>query len=112
MMQKSLAKDGKVYGWNNAKAVIDAAKAGDEFANAIVNAFIDDLGSYLASLINLLDPEKIAIGGGVSGAGDFIMNPLRENIKQKTFFDDIAEVVVATAGNDAGIYGAAFVAEN
>ena len=40
------------------------------------------------------------------------MNPLRENIKQKTFFDDIAEVVVATAGNDAGIYGAAFVAEN
>lgn len=107
-----LAKDGKVYGWNNAKAVIDAAKAGDEFANAIVNAFIDDLGSYLASLINLLDPEKIAIGGGVSGAGDFIMNPLRENIKQKTFFDDIAEIVVATAGNDAGIYGAAFVAEN
>ena len=91
--------------------MIDAAKAGDEFANAIVNAYVDDLGSYLASLINLLDPEKIAIGGGVSAAGEFLMQPLRENVQKKTFFSDVAEIVVATAGNDAGIFGAAFVVE-
>ncbi len=106
-----LAKDGKVYGWNTAKAVIDAAKAGDEFATAIVNAYIDDLGSYLASIVNLLDPERIAVGGGVSAAGDFLMKPLIENVRQKSFFSTIPEIVVATAGNDAGIYGAAFVVE-
>jgi glucokinase len=91
--------------------VIDAAKAGDPFANAIVNAYVDDIGSYLASVINLLDPERIAIGGGVSAAGEFIMKPIRENVQKKTFFDQPTDIVVATAGNDAGIFGAAFIAE-
>ena len=106
-----LAKDGKPYGWNTAKAVIDAAKAGDEYALAIFNKFVDDVGSYLASVINLFDPEKIAIGGGVSAAGDFLMDPIRKNTWSKVFFDDYPDIVVATAGNDAGIYGASFIAE-
>lgn len=106
-----LVRDGKVYGWNTAKAVIDAAKAGDEYATTIINAYVDDIGSYIASIINLLDPERIAIGGGVSAAGDFLMNPIRENVARKTFFAEPTEIVVATAGNDAGIYGAAFVTE-
>ena len=106
-----LVQDGRTYGWSNAKMVIDAAKAGDPFATAIVNAFIDDIGSYLASVINLLDPERIAVGGGVSAAGEFLMRPLRENVQRKSFFTDPTEIVVATAGNDAGIYGAAFIAE-
>ena len=106
-----LVKDGKVYGWSTAKAVIDAGKAGDEFAMAIINAYIDDIGSYLASLINLLDPERIAVGGGVSAAGDFLMKPIYDNANRKSFFSEPTEIVVATAGNDAGIYGAAFIAE-
>ena len=106
-----LVQDGKAYGWSSAKMVIDAAKAGDPFANAIVNAYVDDIGSYLASVINLLDPERIAIGGGVSAAGEFIMKPIRENVQKKTFFDQPTDIVVATAGNDAGIFGAAFIAE-
>ena len=106
-----LVRDGKVYGWNTAKAVIDAAKAGDEFALAIFNKYVDDIGSYLASVINLWDPEKIAIGGGVSAAGEFLMKPIRENAWKKVFFADKPDIVVATAGNDAGIYGAAFIAE-
>ena len=106
-----LARDGKVYGWNTAKAVIDAAKAGDEFALAIFNAYVDDIGSYLASVINLLDPEKIAIGGGVSAAGDFLLDPIRRNANGKSFFAAPTEIVAATAGNDAGIYGAAFIAD-
>lgn len=106
-----LVKDGKVYGWTTAKAVVDAAKSGDEFATAILNAYVDDIGSYLASLINLLDPERIAIGGGVSAAGDFLIKPIYDNANRKSFFANPTEIVAATAGNDAGIYGAAFIAE-
>ena len=106
-----LAHDGKVYGWNTAKAVIDAAKAGDEFALAIFNAYVDDIGSYLASVINLFDPERIAIGGGVSAAGAFLIDPIAANANRKSFFKNPTEIVAATAGNDAGIYGAAFIAD-
>ena len=106
-----LMTDGKSYGWTTAKAVIDAAKAGDDFATAIFNKYVDDISSYLASVINLLDPERIAIGGGVSAAGDFLMTPIRENTWRKVFFNERTDIVIATAGNDAGIYGAAFIAE-
>ncbi len=105
-----LAKDGQAFGLNDAKAVIDAAKAGNADACAIFTAYIDDLGSYLASVINLLDPERIAVGGGVCGAGDFLMVPLRANVEQKCFFKTCPELVVATAGNDAGIIGACLIA--
>lgn len=106
-----LAVDGKPFGWKTPKDVIDAAKAGDANAVPIVNAYIDDIASYLASLINLLDPERIAIGGGVSAAGEFLISPIRELANQRSFFHLPTDIVVATAGNDAGIYGAAFMAE-
>lgn len=106
-----LAKDGKQYGWKTPKEVIDAAKAGDPNAVPIVTSYIDDIAAYLASLINLLDPERIAIGGGVSAAGEFIIAPIRELANQRSFFKEPTDIVVATAGNDAGIYGAAFVVE-
>ena len=73
--------------------------------------FIDDLGSYLASIINLLDPERIAVGGGVCGAGEFLLNPLRKDAERKCFFETCPEIVIATAGNDAGIIGACLIAE-
>lgn len=106
-----LAKDGKSFGWRTPKDVIDAAKEGDVNAVPIVNSYIDDIASYLASLINLLDPERIAIGGGVSAAGEFLIAPIRELANQRSFFQDSTDIVVATAGNDAGIYGAAFIVE-
>lgn len=106
-----LAKDGKAFGWKTPKDVIDAAKEGDVNAVPIVNAYIDDIASYCASLINLLDPQRIAIGGGVSAAGEFLIGPIRELANQRSFFHDPTDIVVATAGNDAGIYGAAFIVE-
>lgn len=105
-----LAKDGTSFGLCGAKEVIDAAKAGNPDASELFRAFVDDLGSYLASIVNLLDPERIAIGGGVCGAGSFLMEPLRANVKEKCFFETCPEIVVATAGNDAGIIGACLIA--
>ncbi len=105
-----LAKDGQAFGLKDAKAVIDAAKGGNRDASELFRAFIDDLGSYLASIVNLLDPERIAIGGGVCGAGSFLLDPLTVDVEKKCFFETCPEIVIATAGNDAGIIGACLIA--
>ena len=105
-----LERDGAPLGILGTRALIDAARNGDPAAKRVFDAFIDDLGSYLASIVNLLDPERIAIGGGVCGAGDFLLDPLRENVGRKCFFETCPEIVTATAGNDAGIIGAALSA--
>ena len=106
-----LGTDGAAFGCSDAKSVIDAAKAGGKEATELFRQYVDDLGSYLASLINLLDPERIAIGGGVCGAGEFLLEPLRENVRKKCFFETCPEIVTATAGNDAGIIGACLIAK-
>ena len=104
-----LCKDGAAFGKTTAKEVIEAAKEGNEQAIALFHAYIDDLGSYIASIVNLLDPERIAIGGGVSGAGSFLLDPLRRDVERKCFFETCTELVVASAGNDAGIVGAGLI---
>ena len=99
-------KDGSAFGCASAKDLVEKAKNGEKEALDVFVSYVDDLGSYLASIVNLLDPEKIAIGGGVCGAGSFLLDPLRENVKRKCFFETCPEIVVASAGNDAGIIGA------
>lgn len=101
-----LVKDGSEFGCASAKDLVEKAKNGEKKALDVFESYVDDLGSYLASIVNLLDPEKIAIGGGVCGAGSFLLDPLRENVKRKCFFETCSEIVVASAGNDAGIIGA------
>ena len=103
-----LCKDGKQ---DSAKAVFDAAEKGEVWAQSLLAEYVDDLGSALASIIQLLDPERIALGGGVSGAGDALLIPLRENTAQKCFFATCPDIVCATLGNDAGFIGAAMLGE-
>jgi glucokinase len=105
-----LGKDGAAFGKASAKDVIEAARQGNEEALNLFRQYIDDFGSYIASIINLLDPERIAIGGGVSGAGSFLLDPLRKDVERKCFFETCPEIVVASAGNDAGIVGAGLIA--
>lgn len=93
----------------DAKTVIDCAKMGDPAATKTFMTYIDHLGSAIVSIINLLDCERIAVGGGVSAAGDFLFDRLRENVKQKSFFEQYADIVPAVMGNDAGIVGAAML---
>ena len=93
----------------NAKLVIDCARAGDPAAEAIFTEYAHALGCGIASLINIIDPERIAIGGGVSGAGEFLLKPVREYVKQMSFYDNFASIVKATLGNDAGLVGAALL---
>lgn len=96
----------------DAKFVIDSAKAGDEAAMAVFDRFVDHLGSACIAMIHLLDPEVIAIGGGVCGAGEFLFAPLRANVAKKCFYSDFAKIVPAAMGNDAGMIGAAMLGRN
>ncbi len=104
-----LTVDGKAFGSATAKETVESARNGNDEALRLFNSYVDDLGSYLASIVNLLDPERIAIGGGVCGAGSFLLDPLRADVEKKCFFETCPEIVVASAGNDAGIIGAGLI---
>ena len=93
----------------SAKLVIDCARQNDPAALFVFDRYTDALSSAAASLINILDPEVIAFGGGVSGAGEFLFAPVREKTKQKSFYAEHARIVPAVLGNDAGMLGAALL---
>ena len=93
----------------DAKLVIDCAKEGDKTAKAVFDQYTDSLSSACASIYNLLDPEVIAIGGGVCGAGEFLFAPLREKTTGKCFYKTHGKLVPAELGNDAGMIGAAML---
>lgn len=93
----------------DAKMVVDCAKAGDVTAKRVFDEYIGHLSSACASFFNILDPEVLAIGGGLCGAGEFLFAPLRERITEKCFYKSHGAVVPAVMGNDAGIIGAAML---
>ena len=65
----------------DAKLVVDCAKAGDVTAKRVFDAYVGRLSSACASIFNTLDPEVLAIGGGLCGAGEFLFAPvLREGV--------------------------------
>ncbi len=94
--------------------VAEAAKAGDAVAQRIYTKMGEYIGIGLASVVNLLNPEKIIIGGGVAGAGDILMNPLKETLKKRAMkiAGDTVEVVPAQLGNTAGVIGASLLIES
>lgn len=92
-----------------AKDVIDAAKAGDEVAARIVSRAAYYLGRSMSTVAILLNPQYFIIGGGVSKAGDFLFDQIRE-VFEKYTLDQAKEgvkIVPATLGNNAGVVGAA-----
>ena len=98
----------------SAKIVFDEAKNGDKLALKVVDRMSHYLAIGIVNLINLLDPQGIAIGGGVSHAGDFLIKKINKHIEQQLYSDhlDIAEIILAKLGNDAGIIGAGYMAKN
>jgi len=100
-------------GQMTSKMVIDAYQENDELAKEIIDFVSFHLGLALANLANGLNPEKIVIGGGVSKAGDLLLNPIREYFKRFTFprVGDSATITIAQLGNDAGVIGGAWIAK-
>jgi len=95
------------------KIIFDTAKAGDELALNVVNKLAFYLGFALANIANIVNPEKIVIGGGVSKAGDTLLLPLQQQFLLYAFprVADGVELKVAKLGNDAGVIGAAWLAK-
>lgn len=94
------------------ETLASAAQAGDPIARAVWQRVAECLGSCLMSVIYLLNPESIVIGGGVSEAGDLLFAPLRE-ILQKSLTVECFEhlqLVPARFGNTAGILGSSAMA--
>ena len=91
-----------------AKDVVDAAKAGDQAADEIFDKFCDYLGYSLAATAAVIDPEIFIIGGGVSKAGQMLIDRVQSYFKKYVWPGrrDF-RFALATLGNDAGIYGAA-----
>lgn len=94
-----------------ARTVIDAAREGDPVAVRVYGEYISYLAQAVASVVNLLDPEVIVIGGGVSKAGDFLMDPLRKEYPKYVIFNDqpLPEIKLAVLGSRAGVIGAAML---
>ncbi len=67
------------------------------------------LGTFLAGLVNLLNPERIVIGGGIAQGGEMVLKPVRRALKKKAFpiAARFVRVMPAALGNDAGFVGAA-----
>ena len=92
----------------SAKAVFDAAKAGDELAMDIVEKFGFYLGMALAHISQVIDPEVFVIGGGVARAGQIIIDEVSKNYEENVMFALKNKAFkMAELGNDAGIYGSA-----
>lgn len=92
----------------SAKTVFDALKEGDAVAEEIVEEFGRYLGYAMANLAVIADPAVIVIGGGVSKAGEILLQYVEKNFQEKAFFaNKNTRFVLATLGNDAGICGAA-----
>ena len=100
----SVLREGEV----TAKTVFDAVKADDALAKEIAERFGKYLGTALANITAVTDPQAIVIGGGVSKAGPILLTYV-EKYYQRYCFKSCKNVkfALATLGNDAGIYGCA-----
>ncbi len=83
--------------------------AKDDIAKKVISTYLDYLGEGVLNVINLLEPEVIAIGGGISHEGESILIPILEkaNIESYTRHSEKrTKITLASLGNDAGIIGA------
>lgn len=96
------------------KEIYRLADEGDIAAQDVVDRVAYFLGAGLANIGNMLNPEIIAIGGGVSKAGDALLKPTLEYFNKFTFsaVKSSTQLVIAELGNDAGVYGAAGLVKN
>ena len=94
-----------------AKTVFDALREGDPFAEKLFRRYVSCLSQSIANVVNFLDPEVILLGGGVSKAGDVLLNAVREEYPKYVVYGDMPmpPIRIAALGADAGIIGAAML---
>lgn len=103
---KAMLDDGQDI---SAKDVFDLAKKNDDLASIVADYVCDSLGFALANIANSLNPKYVVIGGGVSAAGDFLLDKVNKAMRVNEFatIKDSTELRLASLGNGAGVIGAA-----
>ena len=93
----------------NLNLVIEASKAGDKFANGLLEAAGGQLGKKISFLVNLLNPEVVVIGGGVEQAGSVFMDSVKRTMHSWAREENIRNlrIVPARLGENAVAMGAA-----
>lgn len=107
LMHKMAENEGKVTG----RTSFDAAKQGDMAALKVVKNYTRYIAEGIVSIENLLQPQVIVIGGGISKEGAYILNPVMEFVEKYRFNRNLetTKIEIAKLFNDAGIIGAAML---
>lgn len=101
----------ELSGSSDSLSVFNAARAGNEAAIAAIDTTVDYLSLGLQIISAVIDPEMYVLGGGASASSDFFLDKLRAAYAARAFKASAkTPIEVATLGNDAGIFGAAYVA--
>ncbi|MGE5623630.1 MAG: ROK family protein, partial [Methanocella sp.] len=91
--------------------VFELAKQGDQFAQTVIADTYRFLGYGIASLVNIFNPARVIVGGGLSQVGEELLLALREAVREyalKGIAQDV-EIVLAELGEKAGLFGAAYL---
>ena len=113
IVKRVIEQEGEI----NAKVPYKAAREGSAAAAELCERYAKYIATGVLNLINMLQPEVICIGGGVSHEGDALLIPILEYVKRESYTRDNAEdlqtsVKLAELGNDAGIIGVALLYKN
>jgi glucokinase len=95
---------------DGAREVLELLAAGDEDAAQVWDDALKVLIDALVLYTTLVAPTRIAIGGGLVGAGETLLQPLRDGIHARLTFQREPEIVAAVLGEEAGCLGAALMA--
>ncbi|MBQ8409455.1 MAG: ROK family protein [Clostridia bacterium] len=108
MMNKWAEEKGKVTG----RTAFECAKAGDAVAMAVRDRYIEYVAEGVCSIINVLQPQVLAIGGGISREGDTLLKPIKAYFAKNDFnkYMPKTDIRIAELFGDAGIVGAAMAA--
>ena len=108
LLMKKVGNDSSLI---EAKTIIDCARENDPVAVEVYTRYISYLSQAIASVVNLIDPEVIVLGGGVSKAGSFLLDPLLAEFPKYVIFSDqrIPDLKLAVLGSEAGIIGASML---
>lgn len=91
------------------KMIFQAVEKGDELAKEVFHETAVWLGLGIASIVNMLNPERVILCGGMIAAGDVLFNPVRETVMKNAFEVPAkrCEIVPAGLGEDSGVFGCA-----
>ena len=109
LMHEIAKAEGKISG----RTSFDAAKQGDKAAQAVVKQYAQYVADGIVSVENVLQPDIISVGGGISREGEYLLQPVCEYAAANGFnkFMPKTKIVTAQSFNDAGIIGAAIIAK-